>query len=290
MKMLRGFDISHYQKNIDYDLMGRRANFVIVKAANGLYKNAKFDEHWNGLEGKTLRGAYLYFLPIVDPVAQAVRFWEIAGKGELRPSLDIEWNSVDGSENHPSRFTDYGELVLACLYKIAELWNDMPAIYSNPSHLSSYLPHPVFTEFPLWIASWGGNAPTIPEPYWKDWYMWQTGITDHGKYYGLITGDKLDVDLMQPGWLDPIIPPEPPQPPQPGTGIWLVLADGLRVRSGPSTSGTSTYGYLKAGKKVQEIGIKYDGANVWVQHVWNDRDAWSAAEYSGEVYMRQQNG
>jgi len=290
-KLHRGFDISHYQPNVDYKLMARRGQFCIVKGCNGTATNSKFHQHWYGLQdaGMLLRGAYCYFLPSVDPVEQAEKLYSLAEDGEIEfGHLDLEWNSVDGTHNHPSKFPDYGERVLACLYRMAELWNNMPAIYSNYSHIQSYLNSPVFAEFRLWIASWGTVAPNTPKPFFPmDWYMWQTGITQFGEYYGLIGSDSLDVDLMNPDWLVKIIPPAPPEPPEPGTGKWVVLENGLRVRSDHSTSGTSTYGYINRGDQVDELDVWSSGNDIWVQHNKIGKVGWSAANYGGKEYMRR---
>lgn len=66
--------------------------FLYAKISEGLIEDTLFRRHWETARGHTLRGAYHYFRPSIDPKKAARKMVEILGNdlGELPPALDLE--------------------------------------------------------------------------------------------------------------------------------------------------------------------------------------------------------
>ncbi|HEY5241913.1 MAG TPA: GH25 family lysozyme, partial [Polyangiaceae bacterium] len=89
-------DVSHFQQNTAWPAVaGSGRAFAFIKFSEGVsYTSASFAADWAGAKtAGILRGAYHYFHPDVDAVAQANFFLaHVAhfGAGELPPVIDVE--------------------------------------------------------------------------------------------------------------------------------------------------------------------------------------------------------
>lgn len=186
-----GIDISHYQKNIDWpDVRDvARKKFVFVKAAEGLFVDPEFKQHWaDAKDAGLLRGAYYFFRPdrIGTGVDQAKFFLAAVGEdqGDLPMVVDVE-DPVTNSKHidpHVYSKTINEDLKQFCEYlKLAGV--DV-MIYTRYWYWVGLLPMPMSTwasQYKLWIASYPINGvngepatftPRVPPP-WTGANFWQ---------------------------------------------------------------------------------------------------------------------
>ncbi|MCD8304620.1 MAG: glycoside hydrolase family 25 protein [Prevotellaceae bacterium] len=188
---VRGIDISHYQKDIDWEVLrnakvgGRPLRFVIVKATEGLTMT---DENFNDnfyrvRENDLIRGAYHFYIPGSDPRGQAEFYLRQVHlePGDLPPILDIERRGDEPLEQFQAGVRRWLEIVEA-VYETA------PVIYTNLDFRRKYLSDPAFDRYPLWIANYYKRKLT----YEGEWALWQ--YTDLGSLPGV--KHKVDFDLF----------------------------------------------------------------------------------------------
>ena len=165
----RGVDISRYQSDVDFkQAQASRVSFTFVKASESVnIVDASFATHWSlAKQAGLLRGAYHFFRPRQDAIAQARLFLaQLSDPGELPPALDVEVNDgVPGPDivAGASAWVDY---VTARL--------DRPLIYTSPSFWNA-LPgtESVALKTDLWVAHWGAPAPAEVDG-WLRWMFWQ---------------------------------------------------------------------------------------------------------------------
>ena len=183
-----GIDVSYYQGDITWSRVRRAGvQFAFVRVSDGAtILDTKFAANWSGArQAGVLRGAYQFFRPEEDPIAQAnvlVRELRKRGAGELPPVIDIEVT---------------GGLPLATVVARARVWIEHvrsqlgvePIVYTNPgmwrwggaTELGRQL---------LWLAHYTHACPTVPPP-WSRWTFWQ--YTDNGRVDGIDGPVDLDV-------------------------------------------------------------------------------------------------
>lgn len=93
----KGIDVSRHQGKIDWPACyGIGLRFAFCKATEGTdWKDPRFDDNVDGIadarDAGLVTGAYHYFLPNQDPVAQAAHFFAVAGgRVDLPPVIDFE--------------------------------------------------------------------------------------------------------------------------------------------------------------------------------------------------------
>jgi lysozyme len=191
-----GIDTSSWQGAIDWRAVAQAGRaFAIARVSDGLdYPDAQFAHDWPAIAAAGLvRGAYQFFRPSQDPIAQAELFLAALarsgglGAADLPPIIDLE--TSDGETN---------EVVVAR----AHAWLDAielrtgkrPMVYTA-AFMSSILGSS-FAAYPLWVANYGVDCPRLPSG-WSAWRLWQNG--DAGRVAGVSGG--VDVDLFD-GTLD----------------------------------------------------------------------------------------
>ena len=192
---MHGIDVSHYQKEIDWELvLSQSIDFVYIKASEGQeMKDKRFARNWKALEGKEVRrGAYHFFRPTVDVPKQVENYISAVRLklGDLPPALDVE--VLDGVSS-----SDLREGMEVWLAAIEKHYNIRPIIYTNQDfyqeHLSGY-----FEEYPLWIARYNRReSPDLKDE--RTWTFWQYG--NRGRLDGIegnvdfnvFQGDSLDL-------------------------------------------------------------------------------------------------
>jgi len=128
-----------------------------------------------------IRGTYHYADPSQNPVAQALFYASVVlgqnGPMDLPPVLDLESSgglSPAALSGWLSQFFGTLESITGrktIIYTYPRFWNTAMA----GSH--------AFADHPLWIASYGGNAPVMPNGGWNTWTFWQ--YTDNGRLPGV---------------------------------------------------------------------------------------------------------
>ena len=195
-----GIDVSHHQGEIDWAEVAATAKFAFVKATDGLGSDATFKDHWQAMkDAKVLRGAYHFFRPLRDPVAQADHFCDVVGalgEGDLPPVVDVEqapvpgdtsvdqWDSVDGTDARV-------DLVVKFVDRVKERLGRAPILYTGRAFWRDKLANSDrFADLPLWIANYTtAAAPNLPAA-WSDWTFWQH--SEKGAIEGIAGAVDLD--------------------------------------------------------------------------------------------------
>lgn len=185
-----GVDVSKWQGNIDWGkVKGSGVEFAFIRVSDGLSSiDEKFHANWQGTKDAGLmRGAYQFFRPASDPIAQAKHFVDAVGHlevGDLPPVIDIEVRggvAPDLIVARAQQWIDYVEAELGMrpvVYTARYFWDGE---MNNHDGLSSY---------DLWVPHWGPECPNLPDP-WSTWAFFQT--TDSGSVPGISGAVDLDV-------------------------------------------------------------------------------------------------
>lgn len=189
----RVLDLSFYNKKWDFAKAKSRGIHGAILKGSQRSVDQYFPINWPELQDSgLLAGAYHYFVPSMDAVAQAERFYELikGGRLELGAWLDLEYNArIEGPGENPAKFNDYALRVLTFLVALSNL-GIRPGIYTNVNHSVLYLAkQEVFAEYDLWIANPQNGTtrtvPNCPKPFFADsWRGWQFTWTLPAAYYG----------------------------------------------------------------------------------------------------------
>ncbi|MDB4958227.1 MAG: hypothetical protein JWO36_5796 [Myxococcales bacterium] len=189
---VRGMDVSYYETSVDF-AAARQAGieFAIIRATDGVqYVDPKFPAYWAAARNAgVIRGAYQFFRPAEDPIAQADLLLQKMGPleaGDLPPVIDVEVSgglapaqvaaSVKAWVDHVAAAIGRPPIIYAGLYS----WHDLTASAN-------------LTASPLWVAQYTSAAcPNIPTP-WTRWAIWQNTAT--GSVAG-VPGANLDLDVF----------------------------------------------------------------------------------------------
>jgi uncharacterized protein (TIGR03382 family) len=193
-KTVKGVDVSHWQGSINWSkVYGDGYRFVIMKASEGTgYTDDTFKTNWAAAKKAGLvRGAYHFFRPKYDGVAQAKHFVSVMGKlstTDLPPVLDLEVQDGVSDATVISR-------AKAFLETVEKLSGKRPVIYTGYFFTSLGSPSG-FAKYPLWVAHWGVSCPNIPSGGWKKWSFWQnTNKASVSGISGGVDGDKFNGTL-----------------------------------------------------------------------------------------------
>jgi GH25 family lysozyme M1 (1,4-beta-N-acetylmuramidase) len=202
---VQGVDVSDYQG--DFDWAAAHVQFGYAQVSDGLYaEDSTFDGNWSRMKSAgVLRGAYQYFEPDQDEVAQAnlvVSRIGRLGAGDLPAMIDVETTGGLGGSEMGAKIAKWLEVVEAgtgkkpIIYTGSYFWED-----SVGTNLGSY---------PIWIAAYGTSCPSIPDDGWSNWTIWQYsdggGSLDHDVFNGTLSQLKaLGGDASPPPPADPAI-------------------------------------------------------------------------------------
>ena len=191
--VVQGMDVSHYDGTIDWAMAKASGiEFAFIKATeNTTFVDPEFATNWkNAGAAGVIRGAYHFFRPEVDAVAQADFFVATAGvptRGDLPLALDLEvTDNVAGAT-----VADDARTFLA---RVQETTGRVPVVYTSARVWSELLGSPAatgFSDVALWDANWTTSCPTIP-PAWMTWTFWQNSAT--GTVPGISGMGNVDLD------------------------------------------------------------------------------------------------
>jgi len=188
-----GVDVSSYQGTCDWvQFAAGGSTFAFIKATEGLHTvDSQFARNWATAKSAGLvRGAYHFFYPHLDPVAQARHFAQIVdiAAGDLPPVLDLE---VSDSYKPAA----LASIVQTFLDAMERAKGAAPIIYVSPGFWTGSMgDSKAFSKYPLWVAHWGVSSPSVPAN-WQDWAFWQS--TPHGHVAGI--GGEVDLDQFNDG-------------------------------------------------------------------------------------------
>jgi len=244
--MLRGIDVSHYQKDVNWLEIARDdIQFAFAKATEGLsYVDPSFQRNWTQMrEAELARGAYHLGRPGSDPETQAEHFAAVVGGLsflDLPPVLDLEV-----SDGHPTAAVlDWAR---AFINRAESLFQRELMIYTG-GFWRLTLGNPKDSFFgirPLWLAAYNQN-PVVPAS-WTRWTFWQytdgtqnvpskvagvNGPVDQSRFAGTL--EELRALCSAPKPIpDPIVPSQGPPDRWPGIHfVWprspVVAGDAVR--------------------------------------------------------------
>ena len=193
---VNGMDISYYDDSVDWPTAHAAGiDFAFIRVTDGTqYKDPKFAAYWQGAKAAgVLRGAYQFFRPAEDPIAQADLLLSLAPyePGDLPPVLDVE---VNGGLTQPQ----VAAAVHAWVDHVTTAIGRVPIVYAGLYSWPDLTGSADLTSSPLWIAQYTTAAcPNIPAP-WTKWMFWQH--SDTGKVNGVVSS-QLDLNVYN-GTLD----------------------------------------------------------------------------------------
>lgn len=195
---IKGVDVSHFDGTVNWAAARRDGvTFAIIKATEGTtFVDNHFATNWTNTRANGIvHGAYHFFRPKSDPVAQADFFVNVAGSpksGDLPPVIDLE--VTDGLTA-----AQVAAGARTFLQRVQQKTGRVPMIYTSVRVFNSLLGGPPgFNPYPLWVANWNVRCPNIPNPPWTRWTFWQSSAT--GTVAGF--GDPVDVDSFNGTFAD----------------------------------------------------------------------------------------
>ncbi|MDD5787880.1 MAG: GH25 family lysozyme [Bacteroidales bacterium] len=180
---IRGIDISHYQGDIDWDLLQNAMiekcplRFILIKATEGTTRiDPKFKDNFaQALEYGFIRGAYHFYSTRSEAREQAYFFLKHVHlqEGDLPPVLDVEHKPKNKSVE------DFQRDILTWLHIVEDKYHVKPIIYTYYKFKTLYLNTEVFDDYPYWIAHYYVDK----VEYAGEWKFWQH--TDAGRLPGI---------------------------------------------------------------------------------------------------------
>jgi lysozyme len=186
---LKGIDVSEHNATINWSkVKASGRSFAIARVSDGVnHPDVQFAANWSGIKAQGLvRGAYQYFRPGQDPLAQAdlmVSRIGTLGPGDLPPVIDVE--TADGYSG-------------TTIVKNLRTWIDRvklktgvdPIIYAAQGFWDTLPSTAQFAGSTLWVANYGQTCPHLPKT-WGQWKFWQS--SESGTVPGVTGGIDLDV-------------------------------------------------------------------------------------------------
>ncbi|MBK7857357.1 MAG: hypothetical protein IPJ65_01785 [Archangiaceae bacterium] len=170
---VEGIDVSKYQGNINWAAVAASGKaFAITKLSQGSSLDPTFVQNWNGIKAAgMIRGAYQWFLPNADPIAQADLAVHVLGRlgpGDLPLMADVE-----ASAPYPSPSV-YAQRLRTWVDRVTAGTGKKPIIYTGYYYWASALGNNAsFRDLPLAHAQYTLAAcPRIPDA-WSRWTIWQ---------------------------------------------------------------------------------------------------------------------
>jgi lysozyme len=251
-RSVEGIDVFDGQGAIDWQAVaGAGIAFAMIKATQGTYDTqATFADNWRAARGAGLRrGAYHFFDPTDDGLAQAQRFLEALGPlepGDLPPMLDLECPDGDPDclgtgASGVAPPTAIAARMWGWIHAVETATGTRPIVYTFGDYFASSGVDPAGLEgYPLFLAHLSDGAAnatcfTVPAP-WSGASMWQyswkgavsgiEGPVDRDRFLGSLA--DLRALAVAPG---PVGSPEVGAP-DPGEAL-AAIPDGGQAEGGP---------------------------------------------------------
>ncbi len=186
---VQGYDVSYYQGNFDWQAAkngGIAFGFARVSDGTG-YIDPKFDQNWTAMKAAgVLRGAYQFFEPAGDEVAQAnlvVSKIGMLGDGDLPAMIDVEATGGQSPATISAKIKTWLRIV-------EQGTGRKPFIYSGSYFWEGNVKDTTLGAYPFWIAAYGVTCPSMPDQGWAKWTFWQysdgNGSLDHDVFNGTL--------------------------------------------------------------------------------------------------------
>jgi lysozyme len=192
---VEGIDVSVWQGSVNWQSVKNSGiTFGIARVSYGTSVDTWFDANWNGMKSVGLiRGAYQFFLPQQDPIAQAdvmIKAMGQLGAGDLPPVADVEDTGGQSAATIATKLKQWAQHIEAATGK-------KPIIYTGKYFWQDNVASFDFGGYPLWIPNYSFNCPNLPDNYWSDWLFFQysstgsvpgvSGNVDRNKFNGTLS-------------------------------------------------------------------------------------------------------
>ena len=221
-----GIDVSVYQGSIDFEAVSRAGiRVVYIRAGQGNgYTDPDFPRSAEQARLAGLEYGFYYFVTAQDTdtaVAQARRFAGLIRgyRYTCRPVMDFE--RVEGMSAGQAN-----AVALAFLEELERLTGAVPMVYTDEYNASRLWQQPL-GRYPLWVAQYGPDEPTVTGDVWSAWSGFQ--YSSRGRVAGIDAPVDLD-RFTSRVLLTQEEQPEPPAPPagyvtytvEPGDTLWAI--------------------------------------------------------------------
>jgi lysozyme len=184
---LQGIDVSMYQGSVDWTkVKASGIAFAFARLSDGSFLDPDFDVNWKGIKAAGMvRGAYQFFEPGEDPIAQANIVLQKVGMlqpGDLPVVLDLEVTGGQSAET----ILDNAKTWIA---HVQGGTGRVPMIYTAVGFWNADVGSAAFSGNPLWAANWQVTCPNLAEG-WANWAFWQ--YSDNGTVSGIPATVDLD--------------------------------------------------------------------------------------------------
>ncbi|MEW8626099.1 MAG: GH25 family lysozyme [Candidatus Thiodiazotropha sp.] len=169
LRLNEGIDVSKFSGRVDWpSLVKQGYSFAFTKATEGVdLKDSAFEDNWKAMkQAGIVRGAYHFYVTEDDPRQQAQFFIDTVKleAGDLAPVVDVE---LVGHHTQPG----LADRLKVWLDLIEQHYRIRPIIYTNAKFWNKHF-NKDFGDYPLWIAEYDVNSPTLPNG-WTNWHFWQ---------------------------------------------------------------------------------------------------------------------
>jgi GH25 family lysozyme M1 (1,4-beta-N-acetylmuramidase) len=286
---VQGVDVSDDQG--DFDWAAAHVDFGFAQISDGLgSRDWSFDQNWARMKSAgVLRGAYQFFEPDEDEVAQAnmvVSKIGRLGEGDLPAMIDVEVTRGVGAATIAAKVRTWLDVVekgtgrKPIIYTGSFFWQD-----SVGAQLGDY---------PIWIAAYGPACPSIP-PGWSDWTMWQYSDGDNKLDHDVFNGTLAQLKALSGGGLaspfgdarigSRVVSNRDGRLEAFGRGVDEALWHAWQKTPGGAWSDWSTLGGKLSGDpqvvqdedgRLEAFGVEADGS---VEHIWQTTVGGSWSEW-----------
>lgn len=176
-----GIDVSHWEGTIDFRRVRRAGiRFVYIKSSEGSsYVDPDFERNYREARKNQLKVGFYHYVTarsVEEGRAEARFFARVIRQKRYEgcPVMDFESFGSLTRER-------INEIALAFLEELREATGKRVAIYSDENNAANTFDGRL-TEYPLWIAKYGGSRPELRNG-WRSWAGWQ--YTDSGRVRGI---------------------------------------------------------------------------------------------------------
>lgn len=186
-------DVSYYQGEIDFALMRRVLDGVIIRAGQRNWVDIRFRENWQRARAAGIpRGSYWFYDSREDPRKQAALWWSLiqGDTGELIHVADLE-EAYGGAYGLPVHM----RIFLEEFQHLSGLPDDRIAVYTGFYWFNVRIGNDLFfRRFALWLAWYAAmSVVRVPAPWIEtDLILWQYTSCGDGTLYGV---SSLEIDL-----------------------------------------------------------------------------------------------
>lgn len=185
-----GIDVSDHQKVIDWDAVARdkRIKFVYIKATEGAtYQSSHYRSNLANAKRVGIKVGSYHFLRTGSRIRdQFANFTRVVKKNEqdILPLIDIEVRQGWTNQQVRDSVKLFADLV-------EEYYGCRPMIYTS-SHFYNHILGRAFADYPLFIARYANNAPSLDS---GQWILWQ--YSEKGRVNGI--GPNVDLSCFNKG-------------------------------------------------------------------------------------------